>query len=242
MRIDSSLVEWSKARYVVTSISVKYHYRISLLLILHVYLWRYWTKILWDQTSNISLWNWKHQLKIRIWICIRTVLGVEHKLFVHSRWAIYGITSFGEGCGAKGKYGIYVKLANYRKWLRLVIRRYTNQRRARRRRSKVSLRRPRLKAKQPTNQESWCYLEESCSNLATAVRFFFSVKMNNYEAPGRNWGRWFGAAVDVRTVSPCVLNISFPRMERAMRTTCLNVFLVVSQLFVSWTWGIWRLI
>ncbi|XP_043212694.1 cationic trypsin-like, partial [Amphibalanus amphitrite] len=69
-------------------------------------------------------------------------------------WSIYGITSFGEGCGAKGKYGIYVKLANYRKWLRHVIRRYTNQRRARRRRSKVALRRPRLKVKRPANQES----------------------------------------------------------------------------------------
>ncbi|XP_037084546.1 transmembrane protease serine 5-like isoform X2 [Pollicipes pollicipes] len=65
----------------------------------------------------------------------------------NGRWYIYGITSFGEGCGAKGKYGIYVKLANYRKWLRHVIRRYTNRRRARRRRSKVKLRRARLKIK-----------------------------------------------------------------------------------------------
>lgn len=38
-----------------------------------------------------------------------------------SRWIIYGITSFGEGCGRKGKYGIYSKVSNFVKWIRRTI-------------------------------------------------------------------------------------------------------------------------
>ncbi|PSN52969.1 hypothetical protein C0J52_03624, partial [Blattella germanica] len=34
-----------------------------------------------------------------------------------SRWTVFGITSFGEGCGKKGKFGIYTKLPNYVKWI-----------------------------------------------------------------------------------------------------------------------------
>jgi len=34
-----------------------------------------------------------------------------------SRWTVFGITSFGEGCGKRGKFGIYTKLPNYVKWI-----------------------------------------------------------------------------------------------------------------------------
>lgn len=37
------------------------------------------------------------------------------------KWTVFGITSFGEGCGKKGKYGIYTKLPNYVRWIRSVI-------------------------------------------------------------------------------------------------------------------------
>ncbi|XP_023211277.1 coagulation factor IX-like isoform X2 [Centruroides sculpturatus] len=37
------------------------------------------------------------------------------------RWEIHGVTSFGEGCGRKGKYGIYAKVANFVKWIRKTI-------------------------------------------------------------------------------------------------------------------------
>ncbi|BES99715.1 Trypsin [Nesidiocoris tenuis] len=37
------------------------------------------------------------------------------------RWTIFGITSFGEGCGKKGKYGIYTRLPNYVQWIHTVI-------------------------------------------------------------------------------------------------------------------------
>ena len=34
------------------------------------------------------------------------------------RWFVYGVTSFGEGCGDKGKYGIYTNVTNYDEWIR----------------------------------------------------------------------------------------------------------------------------
>lgn len=34
---------------------------------------------------------------------------------------MYGITSFGEGCGKQGKYGIYAKVPNYSQWLEETI-------------------------------------------------------------------------------------------------------------------------
>ncbi|XP_014234130.1 coagulation factor VII [Trichogramma pretiosum] len=37
-------------------------------------------------------------------------------------WTIFGITSFGEGCGKRGKYGIYAKLSNYVHWINKVVR------------------------------------------------------------------------------------------------------------------------
>lgn len=37
------------------------------------------------------------------------------------RWTIFGITSFGDGCGKKGKYGVYSKVANYVKWIESII-------------------------------------------------------------------------------------------------------------------------
>lgn len=38
------------------------------------------------------------------------------------KWFIYGITSFGEGCGKRGKYGIYAKVPNFVKWIKKTIR------------------------------------------------------------------------------------------------------------------------
>ncbi|XP_023245938.1 plasma kallikrein [Copidosoma floridanum] len=32
-------------------------------------------------------------------------------------WTVFGITSFGEGCGKRGKYGIYARLSNYVNWI-----------------------------------------------------------------------------------------------------------------------------
>ena len=37
------------------------------------------------------------------------------------RWTIYGITSFGEGCGKQGKYGIYAKVPNYSRWIEQTV-------------------------------------------------------------------------------------------------------------------------
>lgn len=39
----------------------------------------------------------------------------------NNRWTVYGITSFGEGCGRQGKYGIYAKVPNYTDWLERTI-------------------------------------------------------------------------------------------------------------------------
>ncbi|RLU22998.1 hypothetical protein DMN91_005276 [Ooceraea biroi] len=36
-------------------------------------------------------------------------------------WTIFGITSFGEGCGKRGKFGIYAKLSNYVNWITRVM-------------------------------------------------------------------------------------------------------------------------
>ncbi|KAI2804691.1 hypothetical protein BLOT_003679 [Blomia tropicalis] len=38
-----------------------------------------------------------------------------------NRWYLYGITSFGEGCGKKGKYGIYAKVPKLVDWIRRTI-------------------------------------------------------------------------------------------------------------------------
>ncbi|XP_020279733.1 venom prothrombin activator vestarin-D2 isoform X2 [Pseudomyrmex gracilis] len=40
-------------------------------------------------------------------------------------WTIFGITSFGEGCGKRGKFGIYVKIPNYVRWITRVIKQNT---------------------------------------------------------------------------------------------------------------------
>ena len=34
------------------------------------------------------------------------------------RWYVYGVTSFGEGCGDRGKYGIYTRVTNFSNWIR----------------------------------------------------------------------------------------------------------------------------
>ncbi|RZF47746.1 hypothetical protein LSTR_LSTR006010 [Laodelphax striatellus] len=41
------------------------------------------------------------------------------------QWTIHGITSFGEGCGRKGKFGIYTRMSNYVKWAQSVMHEYS---------------------------------------------------------------------------------------------------------------------
>uniref|UniRef100_T1J342 Peptidase S1 domain-containing protein n=1 Tax=Strigamia maritima TaxID=126957 RepID=T1J342_STRMM len=41
---------------------------------------------------------------------------------VDGKWHVMGITSFGEGCGRKDKYGIYTKVPNFAQWLERIIR------------------------------------------------------------------------------------------------------------------------
>ena len=33
------------------------------------------------------------------------------------RWYVYGVTSFGEGCGDRGKFGIYTRVTNFSDWV-----------------------------------------------------------------------------------------------------------------------------
>ena len=33
------------------------------------------------------------------------------------RWTVFGVTSFGEGCGEEGKFGIYAKVPNFVEWI-----------------------------------------------------------------------------------------------------------------------------
>uniref|UniRef100_T1JFB1 Peptidase S1 domain-containing protein n=1 Tax=Strigamia maritima TaxID=126957 RepID=T1JFB1_STRMM len=42
---------------------------------------------------------------------------------VDGKWNVMGITSFGEGCGRKDKYGIYTKVPNFTHWLHRIIKR-----------------------------------------------------------------------------------------------------------------------
>lgn len=37
------------------------------------------------------------------------------------RWMVYGVTSYGEGCGEKKKFGIYTKVRKYLDWINEVI-------------------------------------------------------------------------------------------------------------------------
>nr|KAG5714671.1 hypothetical protein BaRGS_000159 [Batillaria attramentaria] len=47
-------------------------------------------------------------------LCPKTTGGV-------TRWHLTGITSYGEGCGRRGKYGIYTKVASYLDWIKDTI-------------------------------------------------------------------------------------------------------------------------
>ncbi|XP_078415682.1 coagulation factor X-like isoform X1 [Cetorhinus maximus] len=48
--------------------------------------------------------------------------GGPHVTQHKETWFLTGIVSWGEGCGQKGKYGIYTKVSKYIGWLRRVIR------------------------------------------------------------------------------------------------------------------------
>lgn len=37
------------------------------------------------------------------------------------RWTVFGVTSFGDGCGQKGKFGIYTNVEKYVKWIRRTV-------------------------------------------------------------------------------------------------------------------------
>jgi len=37
------------------------------------------------------------------------------------RWTVVGVTSFGDGCGRRGKYGIYASVANGVRWIASAI-------------------------------------------------------------------------------------------------------------------------
>ncbi|XP_035205534.1 vitamin K-dependent protein C-like [Stegodyphus dumicola] len=39
-------------------------------------------------------------------------------------WAAYGVTSFGEGCGEKGKFGVYANVVSHLSWIKSVIKNY----------------------------------------------------------------------------------------------------------------------
>lgn len=52
----------------------------------------------------------------------------------NKKWYIYGITSFGEGCGKKNKYGIYAKVPNFTKWIKKTVRKHELMKLERRRR------------------------------------------------------------------------------------------------------------
>lgn len=40
---------------------------------------------------------------------------------MRGRWTVVGVTSFGDGCGRRGKYGIYASVANHVPWMMSVI-------------------------------------------------------------------------------------------------------------------------
>ena len=38
-----------------------------------------------------------------------------------TRWIVYGVTSYGEGCGERGKFGIYTKVRKYLDWINQIV-------------------------------------------------------------------------------------------------------------------------
>ena len=51
-------------------------------------------------------------------LCPKTVGG-------ETLWFITGITSYGEGCGRRGKYGIYTRVTSYKDWIAEVVSSYS---------------------------------------------------------------------------------------------------------------------
>ena len=48
-------------------------------------------------------------------------LMCPHQRGKQNRWYVSGVTSYGEGCGQKNKFGIYVNVAKYISWIRKEI-------------------------------------------------------------------------------------------------------------------------
>ncbi|XP_068212389.1 trypsin-3-like [Palaemon carinicauda] len=40
-------------------------------------------------------------------------------------WTVYGVTSYGDGCGQQVNYGVYTEVANYMGWIESVMKRYS---------------------------------------------------------------------------------------------------------------------
>lgn len=40
---------------------------------------------------------------------------------MRGRWTVVGVTSFGDGCGRRGKYGIYASVANHVRWIAAAV-------------------------------------------------------------------------------------------------------------------------
>lgn len=47
---------------------------------------------------------------------------------IDGKWSVYGVTSFGRGCGLDGRYGIYGKVPNFVKWIKLIMKTKTASR------------------------------------------------------------------------------------------------------------------
>jgi secreted trypsin-like serine protease len=59
--------------------------------------------------------------KLHIFLLFSGPLLCKDSTKPNEPWTIYGITSFGDGCGKKNKFGIYAKLANYVDWIWSVV-------------------------------------------------------------------------------------------------------------------------
>lgn len=59
-------------------------------------------------------------LKLEIEAIVNTI-HFSDTTIPNQPWTIFGITSFGDGCGKRNKFGIYAKVPNYVDWIWSVI-------------------------------------------------------------------------------------------------------------------------